>query len=665
MKKHARFTRRRRRKTWSASFRGYFSLKNGVKRGAACIFIAISCAAIAVSALVIYDVIKIAITTKTSTVLRTRPGGRTTAVQNTRRTVRHSRVTRTDSGRKASSGSHERHDVSSTPVGEHHGSNADVKNATKGTYPETRQFSRATESTAAKVTIPKRPELPRQTTSGGDLLETETAVTNGTTDRGATGIGSANGLVERTKKVSHEDVTRLFSKADDQTTSEGHFQEASVDNVTDIQNATGLNREVFVSASSLSYGTSDTNKTFSGETDAGMSRNVSISVSVIDTDASFAPDESAAKTVPREAPTSPNRSVTRNAEGEAFETAPDDSFYGTTVECVRVYEDSLGQQLGVNIAIKCCLHRSHVREGRMGGEVHAANRLLCTAGSRASSEEMLPPDGLCDLMFYTDVVWQDGALRGAQNKESWEAFQAAAQAATRTGHGLRANDFFGSLTTPLGRQKLRELFFKNVVHYGILKAAGTVAQLLEDMHGKLTLLKALKQLQEKFMLEAPTTKPRLDVALGIRFTTYDSPEDSKHHSAAMTALSNHLPITVFIVHTHIADWESGRYPLIGTLWNHGQEVTNAVSAPSLLCSRKTGVSVVSKGLVKLHSLGYNRTYAYDDAETMTAKAVAFFKLYQHVRQGWAVFDTEFEDYDDTCGNGTFSRLKAFKAKLGT
>ncbi|XP_037572555.2 uncharacterized protein LOC119455201 [Dermacentor silvarum] len=358
----------------------------------------------------------------------------------------------------------------------------------------------------------------------------------------------------------------------------------------------------------------------------------------------------------------------------------------------------------------------------MGGEVHAANRLLCTAGSRASSEEMLPPDGLCDLMFYTDVVWQDGALRGAQNKESWEAFQAAAQAATRTGHGLsvdygRANDFFGSLTTPLGRQKLRELFFKNVVHYGILKAAGTVAQLLEDMHGKLTLLKALKQLQEKFMLEAPTTKPRLDVALGIRFTTYDSPEDSKHHSAAMTALSNHLPITVFIVHTHIADWESGRYPLIGTLWNHGQEVTNAVSAPSLfhtardlnaasipprtwvmasftlmvgefhkvkissknvlsagslvikdfsqLCSRKTGVSVVSKGLVKLHSLGYNRTYAYDDAETMTAKAVAFFKLYQHVRQGWAVFDTEFEDYDDTCGNGTFSRLKAFKAKLGT
>ncbi|XP_065290320.1 uncharacterized protein [Dermacentor albipictus] len=98
---------------------------------------------------------------------------------------------------------------------------------------------------------------------------------------------------------------------------------------------------------------------------------------------------------------------------------------------------------------------------------------------------------------------------------------------------------------------------------------------------------------------------------------------------------------------------------------------NVLSAGSLvikdfsqLCSRKTGVLVVNKALVKLYSDGYNRTYVYDDAETMTAKAVAFFKLYQHVRQGWAVFDTEFEDYDDTCGNGTFSRLKAFKAKLG-
>ncbi|XP_065290302.1 uncharacterized protein [Dermacentor albipictus] len=387
---------------------------------------------------------------------------------------------------------------------------------------------------AAKVTIPKRPELPRQTTSGGDLLKKEEAVTNSTTDRDATDecvliacsaafvdvfsftdTGTASGVAERTKKISHEDVTGISSKADEKATSKGHSQPALVD--TDNNTQTGYNNEVFVSASSLSYGTSDTNRTFSDETYAGTARDVSISVTVNDTKPPFAPNELTAKAVPREAPTSTTRAVTQTVEGEAFETGPDDGFYGTTAEEPRW-------------------------EGRMGGEVRATNRLLCTAGSRASSEEMLPPDGLCDLMFYTDVVWQDGALRGVQNKESWEAFQAAAAAATRSGHGLsvdygRANDLYGSLTTPLGRQKLRELFFKNVVHYGILKATGTVAQLLEDMHGKLTLLKALKQLQEKFISEAPMTKPRLDVALGVRFTTYDSPDDSKHHSAAMTAMS--------------------------------------------------------------------------------------------------------------------------------
>nr|XP_054926379.1 uncharacterized protein LOC129384831 [Dermacentor andersoni] len=65
---------------------------------------------------------------------------------------------------------------------------------------------------------------------------------------------------------------------------------------------------------------------------------------------------------------------------------------------------------------------------------------------------------------------------------------AIALAITSSPTNERANDLFGSFITYLGRQKLRELFFKNDVHYGILKATGMVAQLLEDMHGKLTLL---------------------------------------------------------------------------------------------------------------------------------------------------------------------------------
>ncbi|KAH6930381.1 hypothetical protein HPB50_013166 [Hyalomma asiaticum] len=406
-------------------------------------------------------------------------------------------------------------------------------------------------------------------------------------------------------------------------------------------------REQRITHTKLSKGTTSTNneRHNANSTRTGERRDASTDAKndTKDTQASFVPDEPSANVVPRWSVESVTNGVSQTAKGEAFETAPDDSGYGATGDPRR--------------------------EGRMGGEERVANRLLCTAGSRAYSEEMLPTDGICDVMFYTDVVWHDGTIRGAQNQESWEAFQAVAQTATRTGHGMsvdygRANDFFGSLTAPLGRRTLRELFFKRIVHYGILKAAGTVAQLLDDMHGKLNLLKALKQLQEKFTSEVSGTRPRLDLVLGVRFSSYGSPNDSKQHSAAITALCNHFPITVFVIHTHIEDWEMGRYPLIGTLWDYGQDGANAVKTPSLVCTRKGGAAVVNKGLVKLYSAGYNRTYAYDDAETMTAKAAAFFKLYQHMCRGWAVFDAEFEDYDDTCGNGTFSRLKTFKAKLG-
>ncbi|KAL1481942.1 hypothetical protein MTO96_015256 [Rhipicephalus appendiculatus] len=389
----------------------------------------------------------------------------------------------------------------------------------------------------------------------------------------------------------------------------------------------------------------------------------------IDTQASLALNGSSADAVSPESLDTTHRGATQTAKGEAFETAPDDTVYGETAGKPR-------------------------REGRIGEEVRVTNRLLCTVGSRAHSEEMLPPDGICDLMFYTDVVWLDGDLRGAQNQQSWKTFQVVAQTSTRTGHGLsvdygKANDFFGSLTMPLGRQKLRDLFLKNVVHYGILKAAGTIAQLLDDMHGKLELLK----LQEKFTSQVPGTLQRLDVVLGVRFDSYGDPNDSRQHSAAMTALSNHFPITIFVVHTHIEDWDAGRYPpyrnVVGLWprWSQGSE--GAFTSPycerpkrcqhssedvrygvvhtddfTQLCKRKGGVPVVNNGLVKLYSASYNRTYAYDDAETMTKKALTFSKIYRHMCRGWAVFDTEFEDYDNTCGNGTFSRLKTFKAKLG-
>ncbi|XP_077484544.1 uncharacterized protein LOC144094492 [Amblyomma americanum] len=239
----------------------------------------------------------------------------------------------------------------------------------------------------------------------------------------------------------------------------------------------------------------------------------------------------------------------------------------------------------LNEVIKEAFSDEPGREGRAGGDIGSSYRLLCTAGARATSDAMLPPDGLCDLLFYTDVVWRDGAVHGSQNDQSWNAFQRAARGSLRTGRGLsldygKSIDFFASLTTPLGRQKLRELFESRIIHYGILKATGRVAELLQDMHGKLGVLKALKDLQAKFITDFPGIRAEADVALGVKFLSYHNSIDSSHHSSAMTALANHLPVTIFIVHTHIQDWEVGKYPIIGTMWHYWSDLVDS-NEPSL------------------------------------------------------------------------------------
>ncbi|XP_049525164.1 uncharacterized protein LOC125946369 [Dermacentor silvarum] len=271
------------------------------------------------------------------------------------------------------------------------------------------------------------------------------------------------------------------------------------------------------------------------------------------------------------------------------------------------------------------------------------------------------------------------------------------------------------MTTPVGEKKLRELFRGKVMHYGVLKADATVAQLLEDIHGKLGILKILKQLQEQFARETnEDVRASLDLVLGIKFRSYGSLIDSSQHSSAMTALANHLPITIFVVHTHIQDWEMGSYPIIGTVWQYWNDVSAKSNEPSLkltakelsvasiptrtyvmpsftlmvaefeqqhnldkslnatylagreftqLCSRRSNVSILNEGIIKQSVTEYNLTYTYEDEETMTRKARAFFKLYHHPRQGWAVFDTDYDDYDNSCGDGSFNRLKTFKATL--
>lgn len=333
----------------------------------------------------------------------------------------------------------------------------------------------------------------------------------------------------------------------------------------------------------------------------------------------------------------------------------------------------------------------------------------------------MPPDGLCDLLFYSDVVWANGDVRDMHGHErSWAAFHSSSVMANSTGHGIsldyrKAGDFLGSLATPEGQKKMLQLYEKKIGHYGILRAFGKVTHLLNDVHGKLGVLKILKQIQKYFASQVVKQQVPLELVLGVKFQSYNNPIDISQHSSAMTALANHLPVTVFIVHTHIQEWSVGKAALLGTVWYYGSSVSHAPNEPSLrrtaleltdasippqtcvmpsfsmavgefqqaenkmdnsvkaismarkeitqLCKKQFGFSVINEGILKVSAENNRSSFTYEDVETMNVKAAAFFKLYNHVRQGWAVFDADYEDYANECGNGAFSRLRAFKATL--
>ncbi|KAH7951807.1 hypothetical protein HPB52_013314 [Rhipicephalus sanguineus] len=62
--------------------------------------------------------------------------------------------------------------------------------------------------------------------------------------------------------------------------------------------------------------------------------------------------------------------------------------------------------------------------------------LLCTAGDFAVEEDMFPTDGLCDLLFYTDVRFLNHEFRGRYNEKSWRTFRRLAPVSRKTGFGM-------------------------------------------------------------------------------------------------------------------------------------------------------------------------------------------------------------------------------------
>lgn len=347
--------------------------------------------------------------------------------------------------------------------------------------------------------------------------------------------------------------------------------------------------------------------------------------------------------------------------------------------------------------------------------------LLCTIGSRAVLPAQYPPDGLCDFMFYTHVFLDEERSQiMSTSNDSFEVFAAMAVASNRTYYGISFNtDLLTTLRAALNKdatnKELSELSHGNIQHYGILDIRGSGTHLDEDMENVLSTLRVLKTL--KMRTTPRTPDERIYLALGIELTRH---QHEVSRLPTLLASATGAGAELLVIRTHVSTWnmeeDKGtagatmlhnprgiQKPDMNTTLAHLQlqrfrgsilmvsftmgaafftmptEWAN-VTDRDIEHRKPTNFSVVDYGetctpenadAVRVHPESFvvggntDRHYQliYEDETTLSEKikythryVVAHSQLHHF---GWALFDVDREDHNDTCGAGkSFARLKA-------
>ncbi|KAH7935251.1 hypothetical protein HPB52_004950 [Rhipicephalus sanguineus] len=127
----------------------------------------------------------------------------------------------------------------------------------------------------------------------------------------------------------------------------------------------------------------------------------------------------------------------------------------------------------------------------------SVDQLICTVGDTAIFDRMVPLDGLCHYIYYTNIVVQKGELTAIKVSVSWNTFKAVLSGYKKTTGGIGFDVRYVDVTD-LSAQvqgKLNDLYLRNVKHYGILNALETSKNLTDIFTKAKGLLKKLKNFQ--------------------------------------------------------------------------------------------------------------------------------------------------------------------------
>ncbi|KAH7956197.1 hypothetical protein HPB52_007000 [Rhipicephalus sanguineus] len=123
--------------------------------------------------------------------------------------------------------------------------------------------------------------------------------------------------------------------------------------------------------------------------------------------------------------------------------------------------------------------------------------VMCTVGHTAVAKIMYPPDGVCQYLFYTDVVIVDGAIRASREQNSWKFFQMNAKRYKKMKSGIAFDHrYTTSKLLSDATQQLKTLANEKKIHsYGLLNIIRKPGDLRGVMRSMQPVVETLKQMQ--------------------------------------------------------------------------------------------------------------------------------------------------------------------------
>ncbi|XP_077521406.1 uncharacterized protein LOC144132685 isoform X2 [Amblyomma americanum] len=366
---------------------------------------------------------------------------------------------------------------------------------------------------------------------------------------------------------------------------------------------------------------------------------------------------------------------------------------------------------------KAVKRRARVGNLSFKAESGSPKLLACTFGDLGVKRSMVPSDGLCDVVFYTDVEY-DSEKNTIASKDGGPAFsmlKSAARKYTKTTFGTSMST--GSIADAV-QDKLSQLtasmdllFCARFIHFGMLNVANienydtlkgadlrylkVVADFLKKKlthrqhHSALgislrdgskggAILEAVKQAPHDFpgltmiVLKLHTEDLTSSGGYWPVAPNPDGVDLSEHNTLSLASIKDEVKKHLLDIARH------GRYAMLSfamyartyrmkASWSEGsvREVSESTHNMdyAAVCKMKAEKDSSDAGTMYAADLHKKFLALFDTPATCKAKTKARLRVMPKNFTGVVVYNVEMDDYKGSCGKGRFPLLKAIKHGL--